>query len=114
MQDLLYERARAILLERGVAWEEKKMMGGITFMVHEKMCFGGFQGGLLCRIDPAARTSLLERPGAEIVRQGGREMKGYVLVQPFGFESYAALEFWVGECLRYNPQAKSRKQKGAS
>jgi len=50
MQDLLFERIRNILLAKEVTWIEKKMMGGITFMVDDKMCFGTFKGGLLCRI----------------------------------------------------------------
>jgi len=111
MQDLLYERIRNILLAKEVLWIEKKMMGGITFMVDDKMCFGTFKGGLLCRIDPLERDKLLLETNAEIIQQNGREMKGYVHVQPSDYESDQALEFWIAKCLVFNPKAKSKKKK---
>ncbi len=111
MQALLIERLRDILLLKGIAWEEKKMMGGITFMVDEKMCFGTLKGGLLCRINPEKREALLKQNGAEIIHQGGREMKGYVHVQSYGLETAHELNFWVDKCLEFNPLAKAKKKK---
>ena len=111
MDKLLVERMRNILIAREVAWEEKKMMGGITFMVDDKMCFGMLKRGLLFRIDPQERDTLLSETGAEIITQGGREMKGYVYVQPEGYETDQKLEFWISRCLAFNPRAKSSKKK---
>jgi len=111
MQDLLFERLRNILIGREVVWVEKKMMGGITFMVDDKMCFGTFKGGLLCRVDPMEKEILLAETDAEIIRQRGREMKGYVHVNPAGYETDQQLEFWVNKCLEYNPKAKSSKKR---
>ncbi len=111
MQDLLFARMRNILITREVIWEEKKMMGGITFMIDDKMCFGTFKGGLLCRIDPAERDQLLRETDAEIIRQGGREMKGYVHLQAPSYESDQELEFWISKCLAFNPKAKASKKK---
>ena len=111
MDELLFERIRSMLLDRGVEWEEKRMMGGLTFMVDDKMCLGTFKQGLLCRVDPAEREALLQRPWAEIIRQGGREMKGYVHVAPEGYAAYEDLEFWLVKCLEFNPKAKASKKK---
>ena len=111
MENLLIERMRNILTAKAVSWNEKKMMGGQTFMVDDKMCFGTLKGGLLCRIDPHERDALLDKTGAEIITQNGREMKGYVYVQPEGYESDQALEFWISKCLAFNPKAKSSKRK---
>ncbi|MFK7934910.1 MAG: TfoX/Sxy family protein [Saprospiraceae bacterium] len=111
MSDLLIERIRNILIIREIAWIEKKMMGGITFMVDDKMCLGTLQGGLLCRIDPQERDKFLEETDAEIIKQGGREMKGYVHLQSEGYETDHALEFWVDKCLAFNPKAKSSKKR---
>jgi len=80
-------------------------------MVDDKMCFGTFKGGLLCRIDPEEREELLDTTGAEIIRQGGREMKGYVHLQPADYESDQELEFWILKCLAFNPKAKASKKK---
>jgi len=111
MQALLFERMRNVLLLKGVEWDEKKMMGGTTFMVDDKMCFGTFQGGLLCRIDPQEKEALLNKSGTSIISQGGREMKGYVHVQPEAYESDYELEFWITKCLEFNPKAKASKKK---
>ena len=111
MEDLLLERIRYILLAREVSWVEKKMMGGITIMIDDKMCFGTFRGGILCRIDPEERDTLLATTDAEIITQGGREMKGYVHILAGGYETDEALEFWIDRCLAFNPKAKSSKKK---
>ena len=43
------------------AVEEKKMMGGLTFMVNDKMCVGVFKDEMMFRIDPAIEQTLLEK-----------------------------------------------------
>lgn len=111
MEALLFERMRNILLVKGVSWEEKRMMGGTTFMVDHKMCFGTYKGGLLCRIDKEEKEDLLKAEGADIIRQNGREMKSYIHLQPFSYESDEALEFWISKCLEFNPKAKASKKK---
>ena len=111
MQELLLERMRNILIAKEVDWEEKKMMGGITMMVDDKMCFGTFKEGLLCRIDPEEKADLLKRAGADIISQAGREMKGYIHVLSEGYDSDEDLEFWIEKCLEFNPKAKSSKKK---
>ncbi|MEM6265712.1 MAG: TfoX/Sxy family protein [Bacteroidota bacterium] len=111
MYSLLFDRIRNLLTAKEVAWEEKNMMGGITFMVDNKMCFGTLKGGLLCRIDPEEIEALLQRNDTEVMTQGGREMKGYVYVLPKGFESDQALDFWISRCLVFNPKAKASKRK---
>ena len=110
MEDLLIERMRCVLLIREMSWVEKKMMGGITFMIDDKMCFGTFRGGLLCRIDPEEKDTLLATTDAEIITQGEREMKGYVHIQPASYESDHGLEFWIDKCLAFNPKARSSKK----
>src|SRR5512133_1091440 len=42
--------------------EEKKMMGGLTFMVNDKMCVGIFKDELMCRIDPAQHETAIGKP----------------------------------------------------
>lgn len=111
MEALLFERIRNAFIMKGVKWEEKRMMGGTTFMVDDKMCLGTFKGGLLCRIDPDEKQELLTREGAEIVRQGGREMKSYIHLQPEYYDSDEALEFWISKCLEFNPKAKASKKR---
>ena len=45
--------------------EEKKMMGGLTFMYNDKMCVGVYKDQLMCRIDPAQHEQAITRPGCK-------------------------------------------------
>ncbi len=57
----LAARVRQLLKPKRV--QEKKMMGGLTFMVNGKMCVGILKDDLMARIDPNVYEAALERPG---------------------------------------------------
>jgi len=90
--------------------EEKAMMGGLCFMVDDKMCLGVMGDAMMCRIDPDEMPAALERPGCGRMLFTGRPMKGFVVVQPEGMDSRKDFEFWVGLALEFNPRAKSSKK----
>ena len=87
------------------------MMGGLVFMVDDKMCLGVIGDTLMCRIDPEDRPSLLARPGCGEMAFTGRTMKGFVIIEPEGMDSRSDFEFWVDQALEFNPRAKSSKKK---
>ncbi len=105
------ERLRQIFGEKNVITKEVKMMGGLGFMVDDKLCAGIFRGKLMARTDPDEKEQLSQMPGAEPMEMGGREMKGYLHVGPEGFDNDKDLEFWISKCLEFNPKAKSSKKK---
>ncbi len=109
--EYLLERLRNILSTRNVVWTEKKMFGGDCFMVDDKMCFGTYKGGLMARIEPEETDELIKRAGAEQMIHGGRSMKGYLFIEPQGYDNDQDLDFWIGKCLAFNPKAKSSKKK---
>jgi TfoX/Sxy family transcriptional regulator of competence genes len=94
--------------------EEKKMMGGLAFMVNKKMCVGVFKDELMCRIDPTTREELVERQGCRVMAFTGRPMKGIVLVDDSGLRSPKDFEFWMKTSLDYNtivtPYKKKKKK----
>ncbi|HEY0741929.1 MAG TPA: TfoX/Sxy family protein [Chryseosolibacter sp.] len=90
---------------------ETQMMGGLAFMVNNKMCVGIFKDQLLCRIDPAQRDELLERKGCGVMDFTGKAMKGFVLVDGSGTKSVKDFEFWMTLCLEYNKIAKRAKKR---
>ena len=106
----LAERIRARLSDLPKV-KETKLMGGLAFMVNEKMCIGIYKDEMLCRINPALREALLERTGTSVMEFTGRPMKGFVLVDEAGMRSKKDFEFWVNQCLEYNTIAKSSKKK---
>ena len=62
--------------------EEKKMMGGLTFMVNNKMCVGISGNDLMARIDPEIYESALKRKGCREMDFTGRPMRGFVFINP--------------------------------
>lgn len=90
---------------------EKEMMGGLTFMVNDKMCVGIIKDEMMCRIDPALQVDALEKTGCRVMDFTGRPMKGYVMVDDSGMKSAKDFDYWIGLCLSFNKQAKSSKKK---
>lgn len=113
----LAERIEILLKKKKVHHEIKSMMGGLCYMVDEKMCFGIHfdkkrQSDLLmARVGGDAYEKCLDDPGCEPMDFTGRTMKGYVFVRPEGFDMDEDLEKWVDRCLEFNPLATKSKKK---
>lgn len=109
--ELLADRVRQVLNERKVPTEEKKMMGGLCFMVDDKMCVGIVGEELMARIDPDIYEEALDKPGCKEMNFTGRPMKGFVFIESEGTDMDDDLDYWVELCLEFNPRAKSSKKK---
>lgn len=106
----LAERIREELSTiRGI--EEKKMMGGLTFMVNGKMCVGVLNDDLMVRIDPNEYEIALQRKGCRAMDFTGRPMKGFVFVNEAGTKSNKDLNSWIAAALAFNKKAKPSKKK---
>lgn len=106
----LAERVRSAL-KRTPSVEEKKMMGGLTFMVNGKMCVGVHKDDLMGRIDPDIYEMALRRKGCRPMDFTGKPMKGFVFVSPKGTSNKKDLEHWVQLALDFNKKAKSSKKR---
>lgn len=91
--------------------EEKKMMGGLTFMVNKKMCVGILNDDLMARIDTGVYESALKRKGCREMDFTGKPMKGFVFVSAEGTRTKKDLEYWINLVLDYNKRAKASKKK---
>ena len=91
--------------------EEKKMFGGIAFMVDGKMCVTVGNGRIMCRIDPATHDAALERKGCTTVVMKGREYRGYVHIDAEALSTKAGLDHWVKLALDFNSRAKASARK---
>lgn len=109
----LADRVRQLFTERHVMAEEKKMMGGLCFMVNDKMCAGIVGETLMARVDPEIYAEVLERPGAREMDFTGRPMRGFVFVEGEGIDSDEDLASWLELCLDYNPRAKQSRKKSS-
>ena len=108
---MLAARVQNSLEKYGLVNRTIKMMGGICFMVDDKMCVGVHQDRLMARVGPEFYPLALERPGCEKMELTKREMKGFVFVNPPGYETEEQLDMWIEKCLEYNPVAKSSKKR---
>lgn len=108
--EILANRVREILSPLGKV-EEKKMMGGLTFMVNDKMCVGILKDNLMVRIDPDIYEKVLERRGCREMDFTGRPMRGFVFVDPEGTNTKKDLNNWLGLALEYNKKARPSKRK---
>jgi TfoX/Sxy family transcriptional regulator of competence genes len=93
----LAARVRALLAERTDVGE-RKMFGGLTFMVGGNMCCGVNGDELIVRLDPDHEEEALARPHARPMDFTGRPMRGFITVQPDGIEG-DALNRWVREAV---------------
>ena len=105
----LAERIRDGFKKSRVRFEEKRMMGGLCFLVDGKMCVGVEKDRLMARIDPAVYESALERKGCVPMDFTGRPMRGFVFVKPVGLASSTELLTWLQLALEFNPRAKSSR-----
>ncbi|NQV01621.1 MAG: TfoX/Sxy family protein [Bacteroidia bacterium] len=107
----LAERIRRAFQEKGIAAEEKKMMGGICYLVNDKMCAGVNDDKLMARVGPEIYEEALSKPGCREMDFTKRPMKGFVYVESEGTDMDTDLADWIQLCLDYNPKAKSSKKK---
>ena len=90
---------------------EKNMMGGLTFMVNDKMCVGILNDDLMARIDPEVYDTALQKRGCREMDFTGKPMKGFVFVSPKGTNNKHDLEYWIRLALEFNKKAKASRKK---
>ena len=90
----LAERVRELIAARE-AVSERKMFGGIAWMLHGNMAVGIVGEDLMVRVGPEAHESALGEPHARPMDFSGRPMKGYVYVAPSGITRDADLAAWI-------------------
>ena len=91
--------------------EEKQMMGGLTFMVNDKMCVGIIKDELMCRIDPDFHETAIKKTGCRTMDFTNRPMKGYVMINDAGMKTKKEFDFWIGLALDFNKKAKSSRKR---
>lgn len=108
--EALAERIRTYLGRRQDV-EEKKMFGGICFMVADKMCVGVIKDDLMVRIAPEATAAAVKRPGARPMDFTHRPMAGFVYVTEKSLGGDTDLHHWLDEALSYNMIVKPSKKR---
>ncbi len=107
----LADRISRFLKESNQNFYEKKMLGGLCFMVNDKMCVGVVKDELMARIHPDEYEKALQQEGCSEMNFTGRPMKGYVFLNKDAIDLDTDLEYWLQLALDFNPIAKSSKKK---
>jgi len=107
----LADRAREIIAATHNITEEKKMFGGLCFMVNDKMCVGIESERVMLRIGPDGFEEALEKEGCQPMDFTGKIMKGYVFVDADVLKTKKQLNYWLQLALAFNAKAKPSKKK---
>ncbi len=98
--EALAERLRATLKRRkGIT--ERKMFGGLCFMLNGNMAFGVMKNELMVRVGPDAYEDALAQRHCRDMDFTGRPMKGMVYVASMGFHKDADLKAWIERGLKH-------------
>src|SRR5438093_13157434 len=96
----LAERIRGSLGKRkGLV--EKKMFGGVAFLLNGNMCVGVHKSDLLVRLPPDETDGALSQPHTRRFDLTGRQLQGWNLVEPSGLNTDAKLGKWVRVATKY-------------
>lgn len=95
----LAERIRVQL--EGLPFVEKKMFGGIGYLLSGNMACGVYKNDLVVRVHAERHPALLKKPHAKPFDITGRPMKGWLLVEPAGCKTAKQLSAWVKEGVEF-------------
>lgn len=104
----LGERINEIIKTKNVPYYNKKMMGGLVFMVNEKMTCGIHidkkygDSLLMAKIGVEAYEEEIKKEVCLPMDFTGRPMKGYIFITPSGFDLDSDLEYWIDKALDFN------------
>jgi TfoX/Sxy family transcriptional regulator of competence genes len=88
------ERVRRLLSGRSDV-VEKKMVGGLSFLVNGNMCCGVTGAALMVRVGAESRDQSLREPHVRPMLFAGRALSGFVCIEPAGYAADDALASWV-------------------
>ena len=89
----------ALTRRKGV--EEKKMFGGICFLLHGNLLVGVWKDSLIARLGPDEGEAALREPHVRVFDITGRPMRNWVLVEPEGVEDDDQLKVWIDRATKF-------------
>lgn len=98
--EALAERIRALLDDEPNV-DERRMFGGLAFLVRGHMFVGVISGRLVARVGPEAAARALARRHVRPMDFTGRPLKGYVYVEAAGLKRRSELRRWLDAALRF-------------
>ena len=108
------ERVRELLSSQPEV-AERKMMGGLCFMVRGHMCWSvSGRGGLMVRVGAHAQDAALREPHVQPIKMAGRAMTGFVRIANEGYHTEASLKAWLDRALDFVATLPAKRSSKAS
>jgi len=86
----------------GLVIVERRMFGGLAFLINDMICVNVSGDMLMCRFNPMYIDKLSRRMGFLTMIMRDKILQGYCYVEPIGFVSQKDFVFWIELCLEYN------------
>jgi hypothetical protein len=99
-------------LEGCSGYSEKKMFGGLCFLLNGNMCCGIVGDVFMARVGLAAHDDAMARPHTRAMEFTGRAMRGMVYVDPAGVATEGDLAEWVDRAARFAGSLPVKKGRG--
>ncbi|WP_417383627.1 TfoX/Sxy family protein [Gimesia sp.] len=96
----LAQRVR-LLLKRRKGFSERKMFGGICFMLHGNMCCGVTRERLMLRLGEQGAHKALQEPNTREMDFTGKPLKSMIYVEQAGFEAEEDLKYWINRAVKF-------------
>jgi TfoX/Sxy family transcriptional regulator of competence genes len=109
--EILANKIAELLLNENIIFEEKKMFGGIVFMINNKMCLGVVKNELMLRVLDEKFEDVLELEYAYPMEFTGRKMKGFILVEERGLDTIKAMQKWIDLGIEFSKSGIVKSQK---
>lgn len=105
----LADRIRSLLSgKRG--FTEKKMFGGLAFMLGDKMCCGVLDDRLVARIGPERYEGAIRQAHVKSMDFTGRPLKGYVYVERAGLRTMSQLASWIDLSISFTSSLRRKSR----
>ena len=109
----MYSEALAEKIRKSLAHEkveEKKLFGGLAFMVNGKMCVTASSQStdhsMMVRVDPKRHEELIKRKGAYTAIMRGKEYKGWIFLTDEAIQSEKNFKHWIALALEFNKNVR--------
>jgi TfoX/Sxy family transcriptional regulator of competence genes len=107
--EVLAERIRQRLARRKNV-EEKKMFGGICFLLKGNMLVGVWKDSLIARLGPDQGDEALVEPHVKAFDITGKPMKNWILVEPEGVKEDDQLKDWIQRAVKFVETLPAKEQ----
>jgi TfoX/Sxy family transcriptional regulator of competence genes len=109
----LADRIAQKLVEKNVIFAEKKMMGGLAFMVNDKMCIGVVKENMMLRVMDEHYEAMLEKPHCRQMDFTGKPLKNFLFVEPEGLLKNTYFENCIDLGIEFGERGIVKSQKKA-